>query len=76
MALCSDCFFGRLLLGGGSTFVKLAYAAGFTVSAVVGGQGFIGAVLTWLVVTKSSDFGEFNSKTGVFLEIVQLFLLT
>lgn len=33
-----------------STFVKLAYAAGFTVSAVTGGQYLFGVVLTWLAV--------------------------
>lgn len=33
-----------------STFVKLAYAAGFSVSAVTGGQYLFGAALTWLIV--------------------------
>ncbi|TCM93095.1 threonine/homoserine efflux transporter RhtA [Paenibacillus sp. BK033] len=33
-----------------STFVKLAYAAGFSVSAVTGGQYLFGAVLSWLIV--------------------------
>ncbi|WP_201008156.1 EamA family transporter [Paenibacillus glycanilyticus] len=33
-----------------STFVKLAYAAGFSVSEVTGGQYLFGAVLSWLIV--------------------------
>ncbi|WP_163853758.1 EamA family transporter [Paenibacillus elgii] len=43
-------FLGGCCYGILSTFVKLAYTAGFTVSAVAGGQYFFGAVLTWLVV--------------------------
>jgi drug/metabolite transporter (DMT)-like permease len=43
-------FLGGCCYGILSTFVKLAYTAGFTVSAVTGGQYFFGAVLTWLVV--------------------------
>lgn len=43
-------FLGGCCYGILSTFVKLAYAAGFTVSAVTGGQYFFGVVLTWLVV--------------------------
>ncbi|MCM3782278.1 DMT family transporter [Neobacillus mesonae] len=42
-------FLGGCCYGVLSTFVKLAYAAGFTVSAVTGGQYLFGAVLTWLV---------------------------
>ncbi|MCM3697844.1 DMT family transporter [Paenibacillus macerans] len=43
-------FLGGCCYGILSTFVKLAYAAGFTVSAVTGGQYFFGVVLAWLVV--------------------------
>ncbi|GKS13122.1 hypothetical protein YDYSY3_41220 [Paenibacillus chitinolyticus] len=43
-------FLGGCCYGILSTFVKLAYTAGFTVSAVIGGQYFFGAVLTWLAV--------------------------
>jgi len=43
-------FLGGCCYGILSTFVKLAYTAGFTVSAVTGGQYFFGVVLAWLVV--------------------------
>ncbi|MGG4096156.1 EamA family transporter [Paenibacillus lautus] len=43
-------FLGGCSYGVLSTFVKLAYAAGFTVSAVTGGQYLFGVVLTWLAV--------------------------
>lgn len=43
-------FFGGCCYGILSTFVKLAYAAGFTVTEVVGGQYFFGTMLTWIVV--------------------------
>ena len=43
-------FFGGCCYGILSTFVKLAYAAGFTVTEVTGGQYFFGTVLTWIVV--------------------------
>lgn len=43
-------FLGGCSYGVLSTFVKLAYAAGFTVSAVTGGQYLFGALLTWLAV--------------------------
>ncbi|WP_410768963.1 EamA family transporter [Fontibacillus sp. BL9] len=43
-------FLGGCCYGILSTFVKLAYAAGFTVSAVTGGQYFFGVVLAWLAV--------------------------
>lgn len=42
-------FLGGCCYGVLSTFVKLAYAAGFSVSEVTGGQYFFGAVLTWCV---------------------------
>ncbi|PAK55781.1 DMT family transporter [Paenibacillus sp. 7541] len=41
-------FLGGCCYGILSTFVKLAYAAGYTVSAVTGGQYLFGAVLAWL----------------------------
>lgn len=43
-------FLGGCCYGILSTFVKLAYAAGYTVSAVTGGQYLIGAALTWVAV--------------------------
>lgn len=43
-------FLGGCCYGILSTFVKLAYATGFTVNAVTGGQYFFGTVLAWLVV--------------------------
>lgn len=43
-------FFGGCCYGILSTFVKLAYSAGFTVTEVTGGQYFFGTVLTWIVV--------------------------
>ncbi|MCA1291944.1 DMT family transporter [Paenibacillus sp. alder61] len=43
-------FLGGCCYGILSTFVKLAYAAGFTVSAVTGAQYFFGVVLAWLAV--------------------------
>ncbi|RCX22544.1 threonine/homoserine efflux transporter RhtA [Fontibacillus phaseoli] len=43
-------FLGGCCYGILSTFVKLAYAAGFTVSVVTGGQYFFGVVLAWLAV--------------------------
>ncbi|MGG4498698.1 EamA family transporter [Brevibacillus reuszeri] len=43
-------FLGGCCYGILSTFVKLAYATGFTVPAVTGGQYFFGVVLAWLVV--------------------------
>jgi len=43
-------FLGGCCYGILSTFVKLAYAAGFTVAAVTGAQYFFGVVLAWLVV--------------------------
>lgn len=43
-------FLGGCSYGVLSTFVKLAYAAGFTVSTVTGGQYLSGVVLIWLAV--------------------------
>lgn len=43
-------FLGGCCYGILSTFVKLAYLAGFTVPAVTGGQYLFGVVLTWLAV--------------------------
>lgn len=43
-------FLGGCCYGILSTFVKLAYAAGFTVSDVTGAQYFFGVVLAWLAV--------------------------
>ena len=43
-------FLGGCCYGILSTFVKLAYAAGFTVTVVTGGQYFFGTILTWLAV--------------------------
>ncbi|WP_042161454.1 EamA family transporter [Paenibacillus gorillae] len=43
-------FLGGCSYGVLSTFVKLAYAAGFNVSTVTGGQYLFGFVLTWLAV--------------------------
>ncbi|REK76106.1 EamA family transporter [Paenibacillus paeoniae] len=43
-------FLGGCCYGILSTFVKLAYAAGFSVSAVTGGQYLFGVILAWLVV--------------------------
>ncbi|MFF2886901.1 DMT family transporter [Paenibacillus sp. NPDC057967] len=43
-------FLGGCCYGILSTFVKLAYAAGFSVSDVTGGQYLFGAVLAWLAV--------------------------
>ena len=43
-------FLGGCSYGVLSTFVKLAYAAGFTVSAVTGGQYLFGVVVCWLAV--------------------------
>lgn len=43
-------FLGGCSYGVLSTFVKLAYTAGFTVSAVTGGQYLFGVVLAWLAV--------------------------
>lgn len=43
-------FLGGCCYGILSTFVKLAYAAGYTVSAVTGGQYLVGAALAWLGV--------------------------
>ncbi|KOY14123.1 hypothetical protein AMS66_23145 [Paenibacillus xylanivorans] len=46
-------FLGGCSYGVLSTFVKLAYAASFTVSVVTGGQYFFGVVLTWLKTINS-----------------------
>lgn len=43
-------FLGGCCYGLLSTFVKLAYSAGFSVSAVSGGQYLFGALLSWLLV--------------------------
>ncbi|PYI50554.1 DMT family transporter [Paenibacillus flagellatus] len=43
-------FMGGCCYGVLSTFVKLAYSAGFSVSAVSGGQYLFGALLSWLLV--------------------------
>ncbi len=43
-------FIGGCCYGILSTFVKLAYSAGFSVSSVVGGQYLFGASLAWLIV--------------------------
>ncbi|USG65660.1 DMT family transporter [Brevibacillus ruminantium] len=43
-------FLGGCCYGALSTFVKLAYAAGYSVTEVTGGQYFFGALLTWVLV--------------------------
>lgn len=43
-------FLGGCCYGLLSTFVKLAYSAGFTVTEVTGGQYFFGTVLIWILV--------------------------
>lgn len=43
-------FMGGCCYGLLSTFVKLAYSAGFSVSAVSGGQYLFGTLLSWLLV--------------------------
>lgn len=43
-------FLGGCCYGVLSTFVKLAYSAGFTVTEVTGGQYFFGTVLIWILV--------------------------
>lgn len=43
-------FFGGCCYGILSTFVKLAYSAGFSVTEVTGGQYLFGALLTWVLV--------------------------
>ncbi|MBD2862905.1 DMT family transporter [Paenibacillus oceani] len=43
-------FLGGCCYGLLSTFVKLAYSAGFSVSAVSGGQYLFGALLSWILV--------------------------
>lgn len=43
-------FLGGCCYGVLSTFVKLAYAAGFSVTEVTGSQYMFGALLTWIVV--------------------------
>ncbi|EHS55527.1 DMT family transporter [Paenibacillus kribbensis] len=43
-------FLGGCCYGILSTFVKLAYSAGFTVAEVTGAQYFFGTVLSWIVV--------------------------
>jgi drug/metabolite transporter (DMT)-like permease len=45
MVFLGGCCYGLL-----STFVKLAYSAGFSVSAVSGGQYLFGALLSWILV--------------------------
>ena len=45
MVFLSGCCYGVL-----STFVKLAYAAGYSVTEVTGGQYLFGAFLTWVLV--------------------------
>ncbi|MCR2822239.1 DMT family transporter [Lederbergia panacisoli] len=42
-------FLGGCSYGILSTFVKLAYAAGFTVTEVIGGQYLFGAILIWII---------------------------
>lgn len=61
-------FLGGCCYGILSTFVKLAYAAGFSVSAVTGGQYLFGAVLAWLVVL----FTKKTKLTGI--QITKLLL--
>jgi len=43
-------FLGGCSYGILSTFVKLAYAAGFTVKEVTGGQYLIGSLIIWIIV--------------------------
>ncbi|GAB2575510.1 EamA family transporter [Gracilibacillus alcaliphilus] len=43
-------FLGGCCYGILSTFVKLAYAAGFTVTEVTGGQYLLGALMAWILV--------------------------
>lgn len=43
-------FFGGCCYGVLSTFVKLAYSAGYTVTEVTGGQYLFGTLLTWVLV--------------------------
>jgi drug/metabolite transporter (DMT)-like permease len=43
-------FLGGCCYGILSTFVKLAYSAGYSVTEVTGGQYFFGALLTWVLV--------------------------
>lgn len=50
LAIAWIVFLGGCCYGILSTFVKLAYSAGFTVSAVTGGQYFFGVVLAWFAV--------------------------
>ncbi|MFF2154924.1 DMT family transporter [Paenibacillus chitinolyticus] len=59
-------FFGGCCYGLLSTFVKLAYSAGFSVSAVSGGQYFFGALLSWLLVMVT------KKRKLLFKRIVQL----
>lgn len=61
-------FLGGCCYGILSTFVKLAYAAGFTVSAVTGGQYLFGAVLAWLAALLT------NRKKLTRIQIVKLML--
>lgn len=43
-------FWGGCCYGILSTFVKLAYSAGYSVTEVTGGQYFFGTLITWLLV--------------------------
>jgi len=54
-------FLGGCCYGALSTFVKLAYSAGFTVAEVTGSQYLMGALLIWMVALFSKKKKTYTS---------------
>lgn len=63
-------FFGACSYGVLSTFVVLAYAAGFSLNDVIGSQMVIGAILLWLVVL--FRFRKYQSSKPTKKEVIQI----